>query len=245
MNNKVLKFQKDCFKNYLADIRKSVKSIPNPYIYPDGNPIRPVIPTKTTRDSIMLIGAFPSARFEKRDKMLIPVGDNLSPFGHEEYFDGERIRSQASRDGLDKDYFTQLGIDPDKIWITDIVKVYLYPQKHIKNCKIVPPNIDYVETHKLFLKIASASMEWLIKEIDICNPRLIITLGEVPARTISEDKKTPTKELLNGEVRTVSFDKDYKIAHLGHPEIRRRDKNWDDITEQAIKRLAENIPAAL
>lgn len=71
----------------------------------------------------MLIGAFPSARFERRDKMLIPTGDNLSPLGHEEYFDGSEVRTQTSRDSLDKNYFPQLGIDPDKIWITDIIKV--------------------------------------------------------------------------------------------------------------------------
>lgn len=80
MSKEILQFQKDCFTNYLTDIRQLVPEIPNPYIYPDGNPVRPVIPVKTTQNSIMLIGAFPSARFERRNKVLIPVADNLSPF---------------------------------------------------------------------------------------------------------------------------------------------------------------------
>lgn len=67
--------------------------LPNPYIYPDGNPIRPVIPTKTQQNSIMIFSAFPSAKFERREKLLIPVGDNLSPFGPEEYFVGSEIRT--------------------------------------------------------------------------------------------------------------------------------------------------------
>lgn len=242
MSNKdVLKFQKECFVNYINDIKVRVPSIPIPYNYPDGNPIRPVIPTKTFQNSIMLIGAFPSARFERRNRMLIPIGDNLSPFGHEEYFDGAEVRTQASRDSLDVNYFSQLGIDVDKIWITDIVKVYLFPEKHIKNCKVIAPGIKFVNTHILFPQIASASMKWMIKEIQICNPILIITLGEVAARTISGDKKTSNNKLLNGEVRQVKFGKLYNIAHLGHPEIRRINKNWDNITELAIKHLANKI----
>lgn len=241
INKEVLQFQKDCFKNYLDDIRKKVSEIPNPYIYPDGNPVRPIIPTKTVQNSIMLIGAFPSARFEKRNKVLIPVGDNLSPFGQEEYFDGSTVKTQASRDSLDETYFPQLNIDPDKIWITDIVKVYLYPEKHIKNCKVISPHITFVNTHDLFKNIATASMDWMKKEISVCNPKLIITLGEVAARTISGDSKTGIKTLLNGEVRPITFDKEYKIAHLGHPEIRRINKEWNDLTVQAIMTLSKHI----
>lgn len=241
INKEVLQFQKECFKNYLDDIRKKVPEIPNPYIYPDGNPVRPIIPTKTVQNSIMLIGAFPSARFEKRNKVLIPVGDNLSPFGQEEYFDGSTVRTQASRDSLDEIYFPQLNINPDKIWITDIVKVYLFPEKHIKNCKVIAPHISYVNTHDLFKKIALASMEWMKKEISVCNPKLIITLGEVAARTISGDSKTEIKTLLNGEIRPITFDREYKIAHLGHPEIRRINKEWNDLTVQAIRTLSKHI----
>jgi hypothetical protein len=237
----VLKFQKECFANYVNDIRIGVPKIPNPYIYPDGNPIRPVIPVKTFQNSIMLVGAFPSARFERRNKMLIPTGDNLSPFGHEEYFDGMQVRIQASRDSLNKNYFSQLGIDADKIWITDIVKVYLFPEKHIKNCKIIAPEIKFVDTHKLFSQIAMTSMNWMIREIEVCNPKLIITLGEVAARTISGDKKTSSEILLNGTISTVKFDKSYKIAHLGHPEIRRINRKWDTITEKAIINLDREI----
>lgn len=240
-NKEVLKFQKECFANYIDDIRINVPAIPKPYIYPDGNPIRPVVPTKTFQNSIMLVGAFPSARFENRKGLLIPTGDNLSPFGYEEYFDGVKVRTQASRDSLNEKYFSQLGIDADKIWITDIVKVYLYPEKHIKNCKVIAPEIKFVDTHKLFSRIANASMKWMKKEIQVCNPKLIITLGEVTARTISGDKKTSSEILLNGVIRQIKLDTTYKIAHLGHPEIRRRNKNWDNITEKAIKRLASEI----
>ena len=203
MNKYISQFQKECFANYIDDIRKAVPEIPKPYVYPDGNPIRTVIPVRTIQNSIMLIGAFPSARFERRNKLLIPIGDNL--------------------------------------WITDIVKIYLFPEKHIKNCEVIAPNIKFVNTHKLFSKIAKASMEWMKKEITICDPKLIITLGEVPTRVISGNKKTSNAMLLNGQVRDLILDKKHKVAHLGHPEIRRINKHWDIFTEEAIKTLAKEI----
>ena len=241
IEKEILDFQKDCFANYINDIRKLVPAFPDNYVYPDGNPVRPVIPIKKVQTSIMLIGAFPSARFEKRDKVLIPTGDNLSPFGEEEYFDGAAVRPQASRDSLNKNYFNQLGIKANEIWITDIVKIYLYPEKHIKNCKVINDKIKYVDTHKLFPNIALASMDWMKREIKICNPKLIITLGEVTARTISNENKISSKELLNGEVRQVQLDRPYKIAHLAHPEIIRINTVWRKFTEKAITRLSEEI----
>jgi hypothetical protein len=246
MISETLIFQKDCFFHYLKDIRKLVSEIPNPYVFPDGNPIQPVIPVKTAQNSIMIIGAFPSARFESRTteqgkKVLIPVANNLSPFGQEEYFDGSVVRTQASRESLDRYYFNQLNIDVNNIWLTDLVKVYLYPDKHIKNCELVAPNIKFINTHKLFEKIAKASMAWMKKEIIICNPKLIITLGEVSARVIAVDKKTQSGELLNGDIRTLTLDREYKIAHLAHPEIRRLNKEWDKRTENAIEKLSKEI----
>lgn len=240
-NNKVLKFQKECFARYFDDIRKSIPEFPQEYIFPDGNPISPVLPIQTEPKKIMLIGAFPSARFERRNTVLIPVGNNLSPFGFEKYFDGREIRTQASRDSLDRDYFRQLCLRPEELWITDLVKIYLYPDKHIRNCKTINPRISYVNTHKLFPKIAHASMDWMKREIAVCNPELIITLGEVPARVISENNHLSNKELLNGDVRTYKWNDSIKIAHLGHPEIRRRSKDWDDWTVQAIDNLRNYI----
>ena len=122
-----------------------------------------------------------------------------------------------------------------------MVKVYLFPDKHIVNCKVISPHLTFIDTHKLFAKIATASMDWMKKEIYVCEPKLIITLGEVAARTISNDWKTNNKELLNGEVRTAHLDKDYNIAHLGHPEIRRINKEWDDLNEKSITLLRDKI----
>jgi len=231
-DRKVLEFQRDCFANYLSDIQSRVEGFPKPYIYPDGNPIRPVVPVQTTLNKIMLVGAFPSARFETRNRKVIPVADNLAPFGPEHYFDGVVVRFQQSTESLHKNYFPQLGIDRNDLWITDIVKIYLYPEKHLKNFD----SAGFVNTHKMFPKIAEASCEWFEKELSICNPKLIITLGEVAGRVVAR-----TKPSLDGVVRDLSYSKKHKVVHLAHPEIRRLNADWDRKTRIQLYGLAKNI----
>lgn len=239
----ILQFLKNCYSNYLKDIREEIRIFPQDYIFPDGNPILPVLPTNLVKNSIMLIGAFPSARFERRNEKLIPVANNLSPFANEEYFDGREIRKQASREFLDDHYFPQLNINPNEMWITDLVKIYLFPQKHINNCNVFSQN-KFVNTHEMFKEIAGskANMKWMLNEIKLCNPKLIITLGEIPARIIRNENKLKNKELLNGEITNINIEeKNYLIASLAHPEIRRRNKEWNDYTNEAIKKLSIQI----
>jgi len=241
MNKAILEFQKRCYNEYLIDLKK-ISLVPEQYVFPFGNPIHPVIPTKTEINGIMLIGAFPSARFEVVDRMLIPSANNLSPFGEEEYFDGMQVRVQESRRSLNENYFSKLNINPDKIWLTDIVKIYLFPEKHIKNCIKINPSIRYVNTHKDFNKLALASMKWLVEEIILCSPKLIITLGEIPARVLTGDKKINNVDLLNGSVVYKNIEgKNYNVAHLAHPEICRINKEWKRNTDKALIKLRQYI----
>ena len=238
----ILKFQQNCFKNYLNDIREAIPDFPEKYLFPDENPILPVLPVKTAKEKIMFVGAFPSARFENRNGLLIPVANNLSPFGKEEYFDGQQTREQASREVLDRLYFTQLDIYPNKHWVTDLVKVYLMPPKHIENCIQINSTIKYTDTYKLFKKIAKASLNWFHKEVEICNPKLIITFGEVVARTVLNDNKSTNAELLNGEIRVVRIlGKNYDICPLPHPEIVRRNIDWRINNDEILYSLTTRI----
>ncbi len=241
MNPTIRNFLQDCYLNYLPDIQNRVDGFPKQYVYPYGNPIKPVMPVEIAQNKIMIIGAFPSARFEKKDGFLIPVSDNLSPFGEEKYFDGQQIRKQASRESLNINYFPQLNLKIEDLWITDLVKIYLFPEKHIKNCKVISPTIEFVNTHNMFWEIAKASYDWIVKEIEICNPSLIITLGEVPARVLSSNYKIENRKLLIGEIYQITFDKSYRIVHLAHPEIRRINKEWNERTSKALKKLKTPI----
>jgi hypothetical protein len=87
----ILDYQQKCFTEYARSI-----GLPEPYTYPQGNPIRPLPPLQTKTGGLMIVGAYPSARFESRAspsdprrRRLIPVADNLHPFAKEEYFDGQ------------------------------------------------------------------------------------------------------------------------------------------------------------
>lgn len=241
MDKDIIDFFSRTYSFYLQTIRREISKFPEPYLFPDGNPVTPVLPVQIKRNGIMLIGAFPSARFEIRNGFLIPVANNLSPFAKEVYYDGKQIRTQASREYLDKCYLPQLNITEEELWITDIVKVYLYPEKHIKNCLKLFPDKTFVNTHALFSKIAKAGISYIIEEIELANPKLIITLGEIAARTLNNLERLENKELLNGEIRKIRLDRDYNIAHLAHPEIRRQNKDWDEITRKAIEKLATDI----
>ncbi len=242
MTNDILKFQQECFKHYLNDIREKITEFPEKYLFPDGNPILPVLPVRTGKENLMFVGAFPSARFENRNGLLIPTANNLSPFGKEEYFDGQQIRKQTSREVLEKEFFSKLNINADEHWLTDLVKVYLMPEKHIKNCIQINPNLKYINTHKLFKRIAIASKKWFYKEVGTCKPKLIITFGEVVARVIQSDFKTNNQELLSGQISQVRIlDSDYNICHLPHPEIVRRNKEWQNNNSIIMSQLSQEI----
>lgn len=239
--DKVSSFKRDCHSQYLDDIRRQIPSFPRRYEYPDGNPIRPVLPIQEVPRDVMIIGAFPSARFERREGKLIPVGDNLSPFGPEEYFDGRDVRVQESAKRLQSEYLTPLRLDPQQLWITDIVKVYLYPEKHIVNCRDLFPSRRFVNTHDMFPKLAHASRDWFLRELRVSKPQLVITLGEVCARVVALDDRSSTRELLDGRIRELDTGRPFKVVHLAHPEIRRRNRSWDELTREHIEALAPQM----
>lgn len=235
-------FFRYCFEKYL-DYMSQVPGFPKKYCYPDGNPVHPVLPIVNEPKEIMIVGAFPSARFQARNGKLIPVTDNLSPFAREKYFDGRALRTQASRDILDAHYFPVLGLDPDELWLTDLVKVYLFPDDHIANCRAINRAFECTNTRKLFQPLAKASLPWLVQEIVLCKPKVIITLGEVTAKVLSNDYATNNVELLTGTLRPISIGRhEMHIAHLGHPESWRRNVNdWRERTNNAIRRLAQQL----
>ncbi|MAT39014.1 MAG: hypothetical protein CL946_05355 [Ectothiorhodospiraceae bacterium] len=58
-----LKFFFECSERYIDDTRAQIPELPEKYVYPTGNPTRPVLPVETVTGGVMLIGAFPSTRF--------------------------------------------------------------------------------------------------------------------------------------------------------------------------------------
>jgi hypothetical protein len=75
----IRKYQKDCFQNYKASI-----DYPEYYTYYHGTPIHPLVPIETTVNKVMVVGAYPSAKFYTVNGVIdAPVADNDSPFSSE------------------------------------------------------------------------------------------------------------------------------------------------------------------
>jgi len=119
MEKRILKYQQRCFNDYNTSIGLSKK-----YAFPDGNIIQPLPPIQVKTNSIMIIGAYPSAKFEYRKQItppfrnrLMPVANNLQPFADEQYFDGVRTRDLVSGRTIREYLLTTLGLDVKDCWM--------------------------------------------------------------------------------------------------------------------------------
>lgn len=224
----ILNYQQQCHTEYNATI-----DLPDPYTYPDGNPIRPLPPVQTVTGGLMIIGAYPSARFESRispedltRRRLIPVADNLQPFGREEYFDGVRVRTLTSGDTLAEYILEPLGISLEDCWVTDLVKVFLYKKSHVDSCGEVVPEFEVPRLRHRFLELGVKSLPWLKQEVELCRPELILTLGQEVAQVIHGRKSASADELLRNEIVNPEALQGKTTMHLPHPDACRRMEKW-------------------
>ena len=126
MRDTVRRLQRDILNDYAVDLGLD----PDPR-YLGGAPLRPLPPLDTYVGGLMILGAYPSARFATiagtRD---VPVGDNLGPFEPERYVVGDRVQTQASADELRTIFLEPWHISREKCWVTDLVKVFLFKSEH-------------------------------------------------------------------------------------------------------------------
>ncbi len=181
----------------------------------------------------MIIGAYPSARFESHPSRmtpnryrLVPIADNLQPFGYEKYFDGLRVRTLESADGLREYLLSKLALDLHQCWVTDIVKVFLYKPEHVDSCKDVYPEFQAPELRSQFKELAKNGLTWLQEECRLCKPKLIITLGEEVAQVISGDNNASADELLLKNITHPPSLDGYPTIFLPHPDACRRFEKW-------------------
>ena len=227
-NNAILAYQQKCYREYAHSI-----GLPEPYTYPDGNPIRPLPPVQTAVGGLMIVGAYPSARFESRPSRnqprryrLVPVADNLQPFGYERYFGGLRVRTLESADGLQKYLLASLSLSFEQCWITDIVKVFLYKPEHTASCGAVHPEFRVPELRSHFRNLARKSLSWLQGECRLCKPKLIVTLGAEVAQVVSGELSASADKLLSPDVTRSTALGSYPTLFLPHPDACRRSEKW-------------------
>ena len=210
-------FQKRLFSNYKDDL-----SLPQIYNYLYGNPIHPIVPLDTCPNNIFIIGAYPSAKFASIDSERdVPVNDLSCPFSSESYFDGSRVRTVDSGKELEGAYLSPLGLKREQCWITNIVRVFLFKEGHIKKYRRLGCKWPERETRSEFENYAEQGLHWLEEELSLAKPKVIITLGAEVAGILQKVKSRKKRNLLlGGDLKEVELNSTtYPIIHLAHPGI--------------------------
>jgi uracil-DNA glycosylase len=196
----------------------------------------------------MIIGAYPSARFESRlspisaKRRLVPVADNLQPFGNEVYFDGIRVRKLESGAGLRQYLLEPLSLRPDECWITDLVKVFLYKPEHADSCADVVPGFKATVLRQSFSNLAKKkrNLKWVEEEYILCEPKVVVTLGEEVARVIS-GLTLSADELLVPKSFNPEIFGGCKTYFCPHPDACRRSAHWRERMREILQVLREEL----
>jgi len=240
MTNGIGELQRSIWTGYQASIGLDPEAR-----YFGGARLRPVVPLDTGIGGVFILGAYPSARFETvGSENDVPVGDNLGPFEPERYFDGRRVRTQASADELAEYYLKPLGLDRSTCWITDIVKVFLFKEGHREKYMrlgAVPP-AGYEREH--FEELANLSLPWLERELRVAQPKVMITLGaEIAGLLRGVRGQERRNELLGKESSTITVgETSVMTVHLAHPGIVMR-KGVGERNPWPQRHSEEHVPA--
>lgn len=212
----ILAFQQQLETEYLGTIEYHVS-------YIDGTPLRPVIPKVTNTGGIMIVGAYPTAKFATIDGIQnIPVGDIEVPFSTETYSDGGKERDVRAGVELREKYLERLGLTESDLWITNLVKVFLFKPGHVLKYKHFDVKIQ--ETRSRFKSIAEHSLVFLETEISLAQPKAFILLGEEVSKFLVE-VKGPGQRLFDGKLHELKgINTTAKAFCLPHPGIVMRPK---------------------
>ncbi len=245
MPDTVRRLQRDILNHYAADVGLD----PDPH-YLGGAPLRPLPPLDTAVGGLMILGAYPSARFAsvggKRD---VPVGDNLGPFEPERYFDGDRVRTQKSADELKELFLKPWNVSRNKCWVTDLVKVFLFKPGHRAKYTDFGATTPAGYDREAFEALAQRSIPWLAREVQVAKPKLMLTLGAEVAGILRGVKgQRGRNALLGPDVTTLSLDGvEVPTVHLAHPGILMRgasERNpWPARTREHVEALKVTMAA--
>ncbi|MBI9070302.1 MAG: hypothetical protein JEY94_01820 [Melioribacteraceae bacterium] len=237
----IKEYQKRCFKDYKKSIGYNKK-----YKYYYGNPINVLVPIETAVNKFMIVGAYPSAKFFTVNKVTTtPLYDNDSPFSNESYFDGSTVRTIPSGKELNEMILSNIGVKRSDCWVTDLVKVFLFKDGHIKRYEKLGKK-DFKENRSKFNEYAEKSLEWLYEEIEIANPKLVILLGlEVIMNIFSVSQKV-AKEYLDGEVKIKFINNTERhFVCIPHPGILMKPSSRNPWPEKFLKKIAPRVKSTV
>jgi len=107
-----------------------------------------------------------------------------------------------------EEFLDILDLDRQDLYITNVVKFRPTRESKKTGNKVNrPPTNKEIESFK----------EYLLKEIGIISPEIVVTLGNVPLKTITNNKSAKIGDF-HGRLLTNNIDnKEYKVFPLYHP----------------------------
>jgi hypothetical protein len=227
-------------------------------LIPTRVPCQPIVPVHTNRGKVCLMGWYPAARFSSRsatgepvspgsdvdNELFVPVGNIAHPWADARYFDGYKLREVLSAETFHHDYLGRLELDLDRdAWVTNLIKCYMFKQSNVRTYErlnwIADVKVKATFETDMFKIADTCVQEHLAAEMAHCQPRLIITLGDVPCSVMhglegsTADKRDGVfdrlmgvilpagalapEEVALGVTRPDPWNR-YTIVHLLHPE---------------------------
>jgi len=210
-------YQQRLFNHYKESIH-----LPPTYKYIHGNPVQPLVPLHMPQQSVVIIGACPSARFATVGlEKNVPVEDLTAPFSEESYFDGRRTRSIPSSVTLTEAYLQPLGLKLEQCWLTNLVRLFLFNDSHLQIYRRLGCGWPEWETRSRFEALARQGLPWLEAELALARPKLVITQGAQTAAVLQDVRGAAAGEaLLGGNLQDLWLgERVYPTLHLTAPHM--------------------------
>jgi uracil-DNA glycosylase len=227
-------------RGYTASVARSYMAsidLPSNYRFFSGTAVLPLPPIQVRHDKVFILGAYPSAIFQSIRKRRVPVDNLKMPFDATVYPGGVN----ASAEELDESYLKPLGLSRNDCWITNLVKVFLFKKEHAEQFRVLGSTYSAYATREEYERYAKGGLAWIDRELEIAEPRLIITLGSEVAGIIADVGDAGKREkLLNPyKVRTIRRgNHEYRVIHMVHPgQLMRRTPKWTKIHQKGIESL--------
>lgn len=231
-------YQKNTWRNY-----KQATGLPANYNYLFGNPVKVQVPVDTGVNGLMIIGAYPTAHFNVINGIRdVPVGDHLYPFSNEVYFDGSSVNTVKSGKEIEAYFLKPLRYSREECWITDLVKVFLFKEGHIKKYEALGYK-GHKETRSLFRQLGEKSKPYIDEEITLAQPAIILGLGaEVNSIMLGISESEATKKM--SEAMPVEYkvnDEGFIYFPVPHPGILMRNTagsvKWRRVLNKVLKTI--------
>jgi len=151
---------------------------------------------------------------------------------------GSRVRSVRSGAKLEELFLKPLMLSRGDCWITDLVKVFLFKDGHIERYKALGYN--HIKANRdMFMDYAKKSLSYIYKEIELANPKVILTLGEEVTSVILGIPKSKAQDYMKSKANDLIINgKKYTVLGAPHPGILMRNSErsayWGEVLKEDV-----------